>query len=1182
MWLPPPLHLQVIYFDESDREEARKLGLDLYDHVTRPADDPLGYGAGIPVSVAIRYDRISLEYPETLMLIPVLGPESFQDGDVQQRILASLEAWHSALGAGRVIPVPLSRNWRDLEGKVPGKFLLTELGGAASGRGATLDEIVLAAARLLDSRTGGVKPFISHAKLDLEPTDDAAASISRYVSNNTTARSFFDTKDLYAGESLADQLDTALGAGILVVVRGDAYSSRVWCQRELLRAKRNQLPTLTVEILRRGEARSSPYAGNGPCMVWDGDPAKVASRAMVEWLRKAYFFAESKRVKAATGLPKDTPVAARPPELLDLAQGPLADPFAQLVLHPDPELPVIEREILKAVRPSLHLVTPTTAFRRLVGRGKEPVDVSSPLDGKLVAMSLSETPDAGGPEGFTAQHAVDATVYVARTLISAGASIAYAGDFQPHQIDYTRLLVRLIQTYKQTAAKEPDYLHNFVAMIVNTKAGADLPLRTRKVPDPTPGTSHPKSLYFADMRRYMESHTHARVILGGKKTPRAGEGDQKGYGGRFPGIVEEAWWCLHSGHPLYVLGGFGGAAAWVADLCEARKIPAELQDEAWLHFPRFARIVAETNADDEFRQTLGLPLRMQDLAAELRELAAPYRTGDAQSLTPNGLTKAENQLLFRSRDPVILAALVTKGLLALARAEMKGKLKIELVQGSVTTASNLDLIALATVVNVPLGGAGAELDRAVGGRVALERDQQSLIRVRNGKIDCDYLYLASLGEVNESTGLAERVQAAARETADKCQGFDRVGVVTFGGGLRPDFDPLVRAMVDGFRGLPERTTLVWFENDRGRFEKLKSSLTKLDAVAVTTHESVVAPPVPNSRVDPLILQVLLEQGSLCATTIPPAGSAVASMTRRVLSDDEVAKLSRGANGSRRTPGEPEVAARGAELAALLLGDGAAEILEKCRKSRLIVSHDAQASKLPFEMLAAGFPPALESGITRRLLAQGVPVESQFARPPREGRLEILLVVDPTLNLPGAAEEGARVKSILSAHADRITVHEINGAEATIAKVSAALARADVLHYCGHAFFDGPGAEQSGLILADGDLTAACIRQISKLPAMAFVNACEAARVRGQVPATETAVFAEVFLRSGVDAYVGTYWQVGDSAAASFAASVYASLANGETLEASVLEARRVLKESHEPDWANYILFGGGDFRLVAG
>ena len=86
-------------------------------------------------------------------------------------------------------------------------------------------------------------------------------------------------------------------------------------------------------------------------------------------------------------------------------------------------------------------------------------------------------------------------------------------------------------------------------------------------------------------------------------------------------------------------------------------------------------------------------------------------------------------------------------------------------------------------------------------------------------------------------------------------------------------------------------------------------------------------------------------------------------------------------------------------------------------------------------------------------------------------------------------------------------------------------------------------------------------------------------MRGQVE-TNAAAFAQLFLQSGVEAYIGTFWEVQDSAATSFSAGVYSRLAAGERLEAAVLESRRSLLEANEADWANYILYGDGRFQLV--
>lgn len=1193
--LRPALCIQTVYFDESDRNEARRLGADLYEHLTRPADDPLAYGAGIPVLSAVRTDVVALEGADVVVLLPVLGKTTFHTQ--RASVLTQLADWHDTLGPGHVLVVPTAAVWRNVENQLPGKQLLTKLYGDRDHRRATLDEIVLAVTRLLELAPAAVQLFISHAKADLKGTDDAAKQIHDHVVTNSTGKAFFDTTDLRPGESLDEQLDDAVRRGVFIAVRSDAYSSRVWCQRELLTAKLHGLPTLTVEVLRKGEQRSSPYGGNSPSMLWDGNPARVVSRAMVEWLRAAYFSKEALRIVKVTGLPSDVDIITRPPELLDLAQGPLHSVYAQLVMHPDPELSVIERQVLKAARPRLHVVTPTTVFRQLLSRGDALSPVTSPLEHFQVAMSLSDTPDVNGPAGYTRHHVEDATVCLARTLISAGASIAYGGDFRKN--GFTPLLAELIKAYKQTAASSAQFLHSYLAAPIHLEdAPDDLPLtvhhlvhspevaRDAIMPAPSAAEPHPDALYYSDMRQVMAKHTSARIILGGNTAPRT-EKDGPGYVGRYPGIVEEAWRTLEARKPLYVLGGFGGASALVAELLEGHTIPPQLQDRTWNGFEYFRETARMIDADP-YCQQLRLPQRMEDLAQALRDCGMPLFANDDESVQWNGLTVEENRFLFRTRDPVMLASLVLKGLLAVAHEHGLGKLEIELVHGSLTTASNLDAVAVAMFDNIPLGGAGAALDRVMRGRVSAERAKgRTLISLEAADIDANWLSLASLGPLENVDKLAQRVEQAARETAKQSRrhGFRRLGVIAFGGAVLTDITLVTQAMLRGFTELHGHTTVVWFESKKDRFDRLRETLASWEEVKLTTRRmapGIAALPV---RDEALIMQVSLENEALTVTALPPMGSAIASSRRVQLSAAQLTSLSEGGGFQKRSaPSLETLNHRGAELAETLLGKDAAQLLTRCREAKVVIVHDVSSSRLPFEMLTTATPaarPAVQVGMSRRLAVKGVPIERLFAKPPKAGKLDVLLIVNPTEDLPGTVAEANAVRTILDQHTHRVELYVLTGKEATKQTVLQALGHADVLHYCGHAFFDGPGADQSGLILAGPEpLTLEDWEGIDTLPRVAFVNACEAGRVRGPVT-TEAAAFAELFLRSGVEAYLGTFWRVGDSAAATFATGVYTRLAEGQTLEAAVTKSRAALLEAQEPDWANYILYGDGRFRLVA-
>jgi len=1192
----PVLTLQTVYFHESDRNEARRLGSDLYDRLTRPLNDPLAHGPGIPVLVGVGADLVDLRAADTVVLIPVLGAQT--RGLMRDRVLEMLQEWHGALGSGHVLPVPLSASWRSDEDKLPGKQMLSMLHAKADPRQVTLDEIVLAVTRLWEPGRGNVQLFVSHAKADLAATDGAAKKIHAFVKTDTTGNSFFDVNDLRPGESLEAQLDEAAAQSVLISVRGDAYSSRVWCQREVLLAKLHGMPTLNVEVLRRGELRSSPYVGNSPSIVWDGNPSRIVSQAMVIWLRSEYFRREARRIIAAANLPPGVAVAARPPELLDLAQGPLRSERAQLVLHPDPELSVLERRVLKAARPRLHLATPTTAFRRLLSRRDEAADVASPLEGMQIAMSLSETPDADQAMGFTHDHVIDATVHVARTLISAGAAIAYGGDFRTGPKAYTPLLAQLIQTYNQTASRQAQDLHSYLAAIISLgEAPGDIPLSLHHLkespemaneallPDPALPDRPPAALYFSDMRRVMEKQISARVVLGGQTKPRIEDGGS-GYGGRYPGVVEEAWRSLEAENPLYVVGGFGGAASIVADLLEGKGAPRDLQDATWMAHEFYAHNAAVLDAHP-MRKMLGLPRSMKDLAEAIVMVGAPLLASDIASVEWNGLSVEENRSLFRTRDPLALAALISKGLLRVARKRSQMKLRVELVHDSLAAADNLDAIAIATLDGVPLGGAGAAIDQLAGGSVTEARVQgETLVSLENSLIDADWLFLASLGELGNPAGIVKKAECAAAKTVELSarHGFQRVGVVTFGGGVLPDTGAIARAMVCGFLAVGERPVIIWYETGEQRFESLREVLGTIDDVQLTTRRSISRIVEEPAVREPLIVTTRLEDQQLIATCLPPASAAVVSTHVADLSDATLSLLSEGSGRrNRTTPSLATLKERGAKLAALLFGDAAPSILSICRDARMVIVHDTPASRVPFEMLLgeADLRPALEGGITRRLSVEGLAFERQFAKPPKKVKLKVLLIANPTEDLPGAASEAAAVKEILGSQTDFLTLEEFWEKDATIENVASALKRADILHYCGHAFFDGPGPAESGLLLADHiPFTGEDLAKISPLPRVAFVNACEAGRVRG-APPTNAAAFAELFLHSGMDAYLGTFWEVGDAAAALFAGTVYTQLASGQTLEHATLAGRKALFDADEPDWANYLLYGGGNFRLVA-
>jgi hypothetical protein len=155
------------------------------------------------------------------------------------------------------------------------------------------------------------------------------------------------------------------------------------------------------------------------------------------------------------------------------------------------------------------------------------------------------------------------------------------------------------------------------------------------------------------MRALITGLADAHLVFGGRDS---------GSLGRFPGIAEEVMLSLGSGKPLYVCGGFGGAAHAVGQLLGL--------GESWAVTPTCLRREAHEPAATAFEgaaERLGdrfqLPGR-RDLPRtydELREFLRNHALGTSE-WPENGLTPDEIRALFRSTDEYEIVGLVEKGL----------------------------------------------------------------------------------------------------------------------------------------------------------------------------------------------------------------------------------------------------------------------------------------------------------------------------------------------------------------------------------------------------------------------------------------------------------------------------------------------------------------------------------------
>ena len=624
---------------------------------------------------------------------------------------------------------------------------------------------------------------------------------------------------------------------------------------------------------------------------------------------------------------------------------------------------------------------------------------------------------------------------------------------------------------------------------------------------------------------------------------------------------------------------------------------------------RRARVVARRIVTEAaLRRVAPHKVRWQDLSADaLRRLLEPVISPEFHGPVP--------ATALRPRRPAS-----ARGSAARLRT-----LEVRLARGSIVDA-NARALVLGVFRNVDPSGAADAVDARLGGAIreiarrrmfSAQVGQVSVLPTARGALIAEFVVFAGLGDFDDFGSDAQSFVAGNVVRTLARSGVEDFATVLFGTGsgvpVAAALEQQLGGFVEGLRsgdpdGVVRRITICEINERkyvslRRAFETLKDRIGDeyvrivMDEAEVPAAASARAPshaaPAAAGRVDPAYLLVsLLDHGRQdfeCRSSLLTAGAKAAVLSGRV----RVGRKSLRAHLARAEAGalEPRDLARfGTELGRLLLAASVVEGLGTMRRRPLVVVHDREASRVPWETLRVGDScPALEAGLSRRYASETLTVARWGEQPDVGAKLRVLMVVDPTLDLPGADDEGAALARALRAHGADVEI--LSGLAATRPAVLRAFGtgRYDVLHFAGHGFFDADDPGRSGVVCAGSEvLRGADLDGLGDLPALVFFNACEAARVRRRPGRTggrmlalrRSSSVAEAFLSGGVANFLGTHWPVGDSAALAFSTRFYERLLDGAPLGESVLEARRRVFQQGSIDWADYVLYGSPDFTIV--
>lgn len=205
-----------------------------------------------------------------------------------------------------------------------------------------------------------IQIFISHSKHDNDG-ELLAGNIRDWIHKYSPLASFFDVHDIPAGQPFHNVILDQIDAGAVIAVHTDSYSSRKWCRREVIEAKRRQVPMIVVDCVRDTDPRGIPYLGNVPIIRMEpnekGRVGEVEGCILDEIFRTWLWLC---RVGQHLVDSPSVLFTARPPELILLAALPLgSDELNRIIVYPEPLMGADEERLFMEIVPSVRVQTLT-------------------------------------------------------------------------------------------------------------------------------------------------------------------------------------------------------------------------------------------------------------------------------------------------------------------------------------------------------------------------------------------------------------------------------------------------------------------------------------------------------------------------------------------------------------------------------------------------------------------------------------------------------------------------------------------------------------------------------------------------------------------------------------------------------------------------------------------------------
>lgn len=432
--------------------------------------------------------------------------------------------------------------------------------------------------------------FLSHAKADAAG-ERWALDIKRVIDTDTTLGAFFDCTDIQPGTDFAKEIKSAVRESSLILLGSDQYSSRHWCQREILAARDMGCPMIAIDCRESYEDRIFPFVNNMPRlhMPHSGADTKrtkvsveVVKVILIETLRIYYQRKRLANLREVGIVPRASNISTCPPDAYVIG----TQKGHPVFVYPDPC--VFPEEYEWYDRMSTKVFTPfwNPKDTGILDRLKIGISISDPTDEELRTR------------GLRIDVLVELAQILARQFALRGATLIYGGDLRKNdKHGFTEYLLEEASALYRYYGAMIKKVENHLAWPLSTKHAelGDWKGHFRNVlnqikysiPDCDPTKKNRKLCRFLEPKdpKSRATWAHCLTEMRTKSIKRSdlricAGGRTSGYSGKMPGVLEEILIAEDQNKPLLLLGGFGGVVGGVVNLMLNKK-REEWLDVGW-------------------------------------------------------------------------------------------------------------------------------------------------------------------------------------------------------------------------------------------------------------------------------------------------------------------------------------------------------------------------------------------------------------------------------------------------------------------------------------------------------------------------------------------------------------------------------------------------------------------------